>query len=152
MPRAPAVRAAVGAMRPAAVVVDAVNGRVPPALLFPADPDAAAGGRATPGGRALASDRFETSAGHPNGRCRCPGCRRRSERLAPKLARAKGCSRPWSSPAARLLFQLAGGRATLGPAGARPLGLPPVRIVFVTEIGAVSAGEIRAAMETALAG
>ena len=49
-------------------------------------------------------------------------------------------------------FQLAGGRATLAPAGAPPPDLPRARIVFIAEIGALSAAEIEGAMEACTAG
>src|SRR5579871_3395008 len=53
------LRDAVRAIRPAAVVVDAVNGDVPTALLFPADPDHVPAPREA-GPRRPSEDRFET--------------------------------------------------------------------------------------------
>jgi len=50
-------------------------------------------------------------------------------------------------PGRQLLLQFAGGRATLAPAGPSPPDLARARIVFVTEIGALSATEIAMAME-----
>jgi hypothetical protein len=47
-----------------------------------------------------------------------------------------------------MLFQLAGGRATLAAAGAPPPGLPRARLVFIAEIGRLSAEEIGEIMES----
>ena len=41
-----------------------------------------------------------------------------------------------------MLLQLAGGRATLAPAAAAPPGAACVRIVFIAEIGVLSAAEL----------
>jgi hypothetical protein len=45
------------------------------------------------------------------------------------------------------VFQLAGGRATLAPGGARAAGVPRTRIVFIAEIGVLSIAEIDELME-----
>jgi hypothetical protein len=45
-----------------------------------------------------------------------------------------------------MLFQLAGGRATLAPGGAPAPGVPRTRIVFIAEIGVLSLAEIDATM------
>ena len=52
-------RATVAAIKPSAVVVEAVQGALPSALLFPPDPDPAAANRSA-GKRHPATDRFET--------------------------------------------------------------------------------------------
>jgi Cobalamin synthesis protein cobW C-terminal domain len=59
--------------------------------------------------------------------------------LAPKLARAKGLFETVEQPGRQLLFQLAGGRARLAPARAR--------IVFISEIGVLTTGEIGRIMD-----
>jgi len=46
-----------------------------------------------------------------------------------------------------MVFQFAGGRATLAPGGALPAGLPRTRMVFVAEIGMLSRAEIDSVME-----
>ena len=45
-----------------------------------------------------------------------------------------------------MVFQLAGGRATLVPGGAPPAGTPRVRLVFIAEIGVLSREEIEGIM------
>ena len=46
-----------------------------------------------------------------------------------------------------MVFQFAGGRATLAPSGARTAGVPRTRIVFVAEIGDLSSAEIDGIMK-----
>jgi hypothetical protein len=46
-----------------------------------------------------------------------------------------------------MVFQLAGGRATLAPGGALAAGVPRARIVFIAEIGVLSSAEIDRTME-----
>lgn len=72
----------------------------------------------------------------------------RDKQLAPKLARAKGFFETMEQPGKAMLFQLAGGRATLTPAAATPPGMPRVRIVFIAELGRLSAAEIDETMES----
>ena len=45
-----------------------------------------------------------------------------------------------------MVFQFAGGRATLAPGGTSTIGMPRSRIVFVTEIGVLSKAEIDSIM------
>ena len=68
-------------------------------------------------------------------------------RLAPKLARAKGLFETVEQPGRLMVFQLAGGRATLAPGGALAAGVPRARIVFIAEIGILSIAEIDGIME-----
>jgi G3E family GTPase len=63
-------------------------------------------------------------------------------RLAPKLARAKGLFETVEQPGRLMVFQLAGGRATLAPGGTPAPGVPRTRIVFIAELGALSGVEI----------
>lgn len=141
-----AIRAAVAALRPAAVIVEADKGRVPLALLFPDDPGRPPVPR-DPGRRRPAADRFESlswTSGQPISLHRLQAA---IGRLAPRLARAKGLFEAIEQPGRQLLFQLAGGRATLGPAGPRPPGALAARIVFIAEIGVLSAAEISRIMD-----
>ncbi len=140
------VRAAVAAARPAAVVVDALHGQVPSALLFPEDPDRPPAPR-DPGRRRPASDRFETLSWTSEQPVSLPRLQAAIGRLAPKLARAKGLFETVEQPGRQLLFQLAGGRATLAAAGAPSPGAPRARIVFIAEIGVLSAAEIGRIMD-----
>ncbi len=140
------IRAAVAAIKPAAVVVDALHGQVPWVLLFPDDPDRPPAPR-DPGRRRPAADRFETlswTAEQPLSLARLQAA---IGRLAPKLVRAKGLFETVEQPGRQLLFQLAGGRATLAPAGTPTPGTPRARIVFIAEIGALSAAEISGIMD-----
>lgn len=143
---AAAARALVQALKPAAVVVDAPHGAIPMALLFP---DVPRGPREVPraGPRA---DRFERHSWTSDAPLSLPRLQAAIGRLAPRLARAKGVFTCVEQPGRALLLQLAGGRATLAPAV--PGGSPPVRLVFIAEIGAVTAAEVQAAMDGCVPG
>ena len=142
------VRAAVAAIRPAAVVVEAPQGRVPLPLVLPEDPARPAAPR-DPGRRRPHADRFETLSWTAEAPLSLPRLQAAIGRLAPRLARAKGVFEAVEQPGRPLLFQLAGGRATLAPMahGTPPAGLPRARIVFIAEIGRLSSAEIGAALE-----
>ncbi len=144
------IRDALKAARPAAFLVDAPHGQVPLALLFPDDPDRQAVPR-DPGRRRPASDRFETLTWTSDQPVSLPRLQGAIGRLAPKLARAKGLFETVEQPGRQVLFQLAGGRATLAPVGA-PVGAsapgaPRARIVFIAEIGVLSTAEIGGIMD-----
>ncbi|MFC0410862.1 CobW family GTP-binding protein [Roseomonas elaeocarpi] len=187
------IREAVRALRPAAVVMEAPEGRLPPALLFPPDPDAPhpdgplADGPASqaPGGAPLdgsapesfsrnrsrrerlrgddvgpdgaaaprrprrhpAADRFETLSWTSPAPLSLPLLQAAIGRLAPRLARAKGLFEAVEQPGRQFLFQLAGGRATLVPAGTPAAGRPRARIVFIAELGVIPPEELRRTME-----
>jgi G3E family GTPase len=130
---------AVRAVRPAGVVVDSVNGDIPTALLFPADPDHLPR-EITP--RRPAEDRFETLSWISDHPVSLPKLQQAIARLAPKLARAKGLFETIEQPGRQMVFQLAGGRATLVPGGATAAGVPRARIVFIAEVGVLSREEI----------
>ena len=119
------VRDAVRAMRPAAVLVDAPHGEVPAALLFTSGVDH------VPAPREPADRLLQQAIG----------------RLAPKLARAKGLFEPVEQPGRLMVFQFAGGRATLAPGDTPAVGMPRTRIVFVAEIGVLSSAEIDGIMQ-----
>jgi G3E family GTPase len=141
-----AIRDAVRTVRPAAVVVDALNGEVPAALLFPLDLDHVPVPREVPP-RRPAVDRFETlswTSQHPVSLSRLQAA---IGHLAPRLARAKGLFETVEQPGRLMVFQLAGGRATLAPGGTLAPGLPRTRIVFICELGLLSREEIDRVME-----
>lgn len=140
------MRAAVAVIKPAAVVVEAVHGLVPMELLFPTDPDRPPADRDI-GKRGPAADRFESLSWTSEQPVSLPRLQRAIGRLAPKLARAKGFYETAEEPGRPMLFQLAGGRATLAPAAPAPPGAPRVRMVFIAEIGVLSAAEIATVME-----
>jgi G3E family GTPase len=145
-----AMRDAIKAQRPAAVVVDALNGEVPAALLFPVDVDHLPAPREMPP-RKPAVDRFETlsfTSEHP---VSLPRLQAAISRLAPRLARAKGLFETIEQPGRLMVFQLAGGRATLAPAGTPSPGVPRTRIVFIAEMGVLSGGEVERVMEECVA-
>jgi hypothetical protein len=50
-------------------------------------------------------------------------------------------------PGRLMLFQLAGGRATLAPGGKPVAGVPRARIVFIAELGVLSRAELDGIME-----
>jgi G3E family GTPase len=140
------LRDVVRLLRPAAVAVDALHGEVPAALLFPADVDRVPAPR-DPGLRRPAADRFETLSWTSERPVSIPRLQQAIGRLMPKLARAKGLFETVEQPGRLMVFQLAGGRATLAAAGepaagALAAGVPRARIVFIAEIGVLSIAEI----------
>ena len=145
------LRDAVRAIRPAAVLVDAPHGEVSAALLFPSDVDRVA----TPREQALrelgrprpAADRFETLSWGSQQPVSLSRLQAAIGRLAPKLARAKGLFEAAEQPGKSMVFQFAGGRATLAPGGKPAAGTPRTRIVFVAEIGMLSRAEIDSIMQ-----
>jgi G3E family GTPase len=140
------IRAALSAINPRSVVIEAAHGQIPIELLFPAVPASAPAMR-DPGRPRLVSDRFETTAWTSDRPISLPRLQAAIERLAPKLVRAKGFFEAVEHPGRQLLLQYAGGRATLAPAGAPVAELPRVRIVFIADIGALSSAEIWQAMD-----
>jgi G3E family GTPase len=132
---------AVRVLRPVAVVVDALHGEVPAELLFPADVDRVPAPRA-PGPRRPKADRFETMSWTSERPVSLPRLQQAITRMMPKLARAKGLFETIEQPGRLTVFQLAGGRATLAPGDAPAAGVPRTRIVFIAEIGVLSATEI----------
>jgi G3E family GTPase len=139
------LRGIVKALCPAAVMVDAPHGEIPTALLFPVDVDRAPAPREV-GPRRPVVDRFETLSWTSDQPVSLPRLQQAIGRLAPKLARAKGLFETIEQPGRLTLFQLAGGRATLAPAGAPAQGTPRTRIVFIAELGVLSIAEIDAIM------
>ena len=144
------VRDAVKAVRPGAVVVDAPHGAVPTAVVFGPDPDRVPASRqepGVPGRRRPAAERFETLSWTSD---RPLVLRRFQEAigtLAPRLVRAKGLFEAVEQPGRLMEFQLAGGRATLALGGAVVPGVERARLVFVAEVGALGAEEVRSMME-----
>jgi G3E family GTPase len=140
------MRDGIRVLRPAAVVVDALHGEVPAALLFPADADRVRAPRES-GPRRPATDRFETLSWSSERPLSLARLQQAIGRLAPKLARAKGLFETVEQPGRLMAFQLAGGRATLAPGGSLAAGVPRARIVFIAEIGVLSSAEIDSIME-----
>jgi len=140
------VRDAIRALRPAAVLVDAPHGEVPAALLFPSDVDRAPTPR-EPSPRRPAVDRFETLSWTSERPISLSRFQQAIDRLAPKLARAKGLFETIEQPGKSMVFQFAGGRATLAPGATRSAGTPRTRIVFVAELGVLSRPEIESLMQ-----
>jgi G3E family GTPase len=139
------IRDAIRAIRPAAVMVDAVHGEVPPDVLFSPDLDRELVPREV-GSRGPVADRFEALSWTSDQPLSLPRLQQAIGRLAPKLARAKGLFETVEKPGRLMVFQLAGGRATLASGGAPAAGVPRARIVFIAEIGVLSRAEIDAIM------
>jgi G3E family GTPase len=135
------LRDAVRALRPAAVIVDALNGEVPTALLFPLDTDRVPAPREV-APRRPAAERFETLSWTSERPVSLPRLQQAIGRLAPTLVRAKGLFETVEQPGRLMVFQLAGGRATLAPGGAPAPGVPRSRIVFIAELGVLSNDEV----------
>jgi G3E family GTPase len=140
------LRDTVRALRPASVIVDVLHGEVPAALLFPIEPDRVPVPREV-GPRRPAVDRFETLSWTSEQPLSLPRLQQAIGRLAPKLARAKGLFETIEQPGRLTVFQLAGGRATLAPGGLPAAGTPRSRIVFIAELGVLSAAEIDRIMQ-----
>ena len=136
-----AMRNAVRAVRPGAVVVEVLYGAVPAALLFSPDPDRVSAPRAQ-GRRVPAVERFETLSWTSDRPVSLVKFQAAIGRLAPRLARAKGLFEVVGQPGRLMVFQLAGGRATLASGGVVAEGVPRARIVFVAEVGVLSREEI----------
>lgn len=144
------MRAAVAAIRPGALVIDAPFGQVPLELVFPDNPDRVATPR-TIASRRPGIDRFESLSWTSQRPVSLPRLQQAINQLAPKLARAKGLFETVEQPGRQFLLQFAGGRATLAPAGTPPEGLPRSRIVFIAEIEALSTAEIERVMDSCIA-
>jgi len=140
------VREAVRAIRPAAVLVDVPHGEIPLALVFPSDVDRTPAPYA-PARPLPAADRFETLSWTSEQPVSLSRLQQAIGRLAPKLARAKGLFDTVEQPGRLMVFQFAGGRATLAPGGTPTAGMPRTRIVFVAEIGVLSRAEIDSIMQ-----
>jgi G3E family GTPase len=144
------LRDAIRALRPTALLVDAPHGDVPAALLFPSDTERTPVPR-EPGPRRPAEDRFETLSWTSERPIVLSRFQQAIGRLAAKLARAKGFFETIEQPGRSMVFQFAGGRATLAPGGTRSAGSPRTRIVFVAEIGVLSRAEIDRLMQGCVA-
>ncbi|UPJ63552.1 GTP-binding protein [Bradyrhizobium sp. 191] len=145
------MRAAIRALRVPAVVVDAQHGEIPATLLFPAEIDRPAAPRDV-GSRRPAEERFETLSWTSDKPISLPRLQQAINRLAPKLARAKGLFETIEQPGRPMVFQFAGGRATLAPGDAPAAGAARTRIVFIAELGVLSKGELDGIMEACVAG
>jgi G3E family GTPase len=139
------VRDAIRALRPTAVLVDAPNGDVPSALLFPSDAVRLTQPR-KPGPRRPAAERFETLSWTSDQPIVLSRFQQAIGRLAARLARAKGLFETIEQPGKSMVFQFAGGRATLAPGGTPAIGTPRTRIVFVAELGLLSRAEVDSLM------
>jgi G3E family GTPase len=143
------MREAIRAQRVPAVVVDARHGEIPSTLLFPA-PDRATAPR-EPGPKRPAEERFETLSWTSDQPLSLPRLQQAIGKLAPKLARAKGLFETAEQPGRQMVFQFAGGRATLAPGDAPAPGVPRARIVFIAELGVLSKTELDALMDRCVA-
>lgn len=145
------MREAIRAQRVPAVVVDARHGEIPSALLFPATVDRAPAPRDL-GPKRPAEERFETLSWTSDQPLSLRRLQQAIGRLAPRLARAKGLFETIEQPGRMMVFQFAGGRATLAPGDASAPGLPRSRIVFIAELGVLSKAELDGIMAACVAG
>lgn len=143
------MREAIRAQRVPAVVVDAKHGAIPSALLFPASDRASA--PREPGPKRPAEERFETLSWTSDRPLSLPRLQQAIGRLAPKLARAKGLFETVEQPGRLMVFQFAGGRATLAPGEPPTEGVPRARIVFIAELGVLSKAELDGIMDACVA-
>jgi G3E family GTPase len=140
------VRDAVKALRPGAVVVQALHGAVPPELLFSPDVDRPPSVRDM-GRRRPAAERFETLSWVSDQPLSLSAFQAAIGRLAPRLARAKGIFEVAGQPGRVMVFQFAGGRATLAPGSVLIPGTPRARVVFVAEVGMLAADALSGIMD-----
>lgn len=140
------MRDAIRTLHPAAVVVDAQQGEVPTALLFPVEVNHPPAPRAVKPRRPT-EERFETLSWMSDRPLSLLRLQQAIGHMAPRLARAKGLFETSEQPGRLMVFQLAGGRATLAPGGAPAAGMPRARIVFIAELGVLSNAEIDRVME-----
>ena len=133
-------------LHPKAIVLEAPHGQVPLDLLFTQTQPSSR----TPGRRRPVSDRFESFSWTSDHPISLPKLQHAIGQLAPRLARAKGLFEPDDQPGRRLQFHLAGGRATLAQAGTTEPGTPLSQMVFIAEIGAMTANDIDVAMDKAV--
>ncbi|MGY3235811.1 MULTISPECIES: CobW family GTP-binding protein [unclassified Bradyrhizobium] len=143
------MREVIRAQRVPAVVVDARHGEIPSALLFPAS-DRAPVPR-EPGPKRPAEERFETLSWTADRPLSLRRLQQAINELAPKLARAKGLFETIEQPGRQMVFQFAGGRATLAPGDAPAAGVPRARIVFIAELGVLSKAELDELMDGCVA-
>jgi G3E family GTPase len=132
---------AAAASRPAAVLVEAAHGRIPLELLFSTELDAPPTPRAT-GRRSPAAERFETMSWSASGPVSLARLQTVIGQIAARLVRAKGLIETLEYPGQPLLLQFVAGRATLTPAAPAPAGAPPVRMVFIAELGRLDRTEL----------
>jgi len=140
------VRAAVAAIKPQAIVTEALHGRLPLALLLPVVPDATPRPREVARSRPIA-DRWETTTWVSDQPLSLPRLQTAIGRMAPRLARAKGLFQAVEHPGRSLLLQFAAGRATVSTAPLSHGHTAGASIVFIAEIGALDAAKIERAME-----
>ena len=143
------LRETIRALHPASTIVDVRHGEVPAELLFPVDVDRALVPREVQPRRPT-SDRFETLSWTSERPITLPRLQQAIGRLAPRLVRAKGLFETVEQPGRLMVFQLAGGRATLAPGAPLTAGVPRTRIVFIAEIGVLSKTEIDTIMEACI--
>ncbi|MGY3548240.1 G3E family GTPase [Bradyrhizobium sp. USDA 4472] len=143
------MREVIRAQRVPAVVVDARHGEIPSALLFPAS-DRAPVPR-EPGPKRPAEERFETLSWTADRPLSLRRLQQAINELAPKLARAKGLFEAIEQPGRQMVFQFAGGRATLAPGDAPAAGVPRARIVFIAELEVLSKAELDELMDGCVA-
>jgi G3E family GTPase len=132
-------------------VVEALHGAVPAAVLFSPDVNRVPVVREV-GRRRPTAERFETLSWVSDRPVSLPAFQAAIGRLAPRLARAKGVFEVAGQPGRVVVFQFAGGRATLAPDGVLVPGTPRARVVFVVEIGALEAEEIGRFMDGCVGG
>jgi G3E family GTPase len=145
------VRGAVKALRPGAVVVEALHGAVPAEVLFSPDVDRVPVVREV-GRRRPAAERFETLSWVSDQAVSLPAFQAAIGRLASRLVRAKGVFEVAGQPGRVVVFQFAGGRATLAPSGVLAPGVARARVVFVVEVGVLAAAEVAGVMEGCVGG
>jgi G3E family GTPase len=145
------LRDAVKAVRAGAVVVEALHGAVPAAVLFSPDVDRVPVVREV-GRRLPAAERFETLSWVSDQSVSLPRFQVAIGRLASRLVRAKGVFEVAGQPERVMVFQFAGGRATLAPGGVLVPGTPRARVVLVMEIGLLQEEEIGRVMDGCVGG
>ena len=142
-------REAVARINPRAAIVDATNGKIPVTILFPPSPDEPSEPRQLPVQPAVKAH-FETMTWVADRPVSLRRFQTAIDKLAPRLARAKGFFTTIEQPGRQFLLQLAGARATVTPAGSPPSDRPCVRIVFIAAKGGISWAELSRTMDSSI--
>ncbi len=142
------VRHALTRFKPARVIQDTADGRMPPDLLFAAglhQPEAAR--PAKPG---FSTPAFESVSWTAMSALSLPRFQTVIGRMAGQLLRAKGLVVFTEQPGQPMVFQLVGDRATLAPAPPAIAAAEPVRLVFIARNGALNEDALRASLSSTI--
>lgn len=142
------VRASLARWKPQNLVFEAVQGTVPPALLFSQGEHAPVAGRAP---RSFVStDRFESLSWMARTPLSLARFQAAMGRLSTRLLRAKGFVTFEHRPDQPMLFQLVGARATITPTSVAPHQDSAARLVLIAEAGSLDPDAVTALLDATM--